>query len=56
MYARCRKQSPAPLFKYGEKNQTLIAIRGTTFKAWNQTHGKLEAMSVVLTGVKLNDL
>jgi len=46
------------LFKYGEKNQTLVAIcvDGSTFKAWIQTHGKLEAVSIAFTAVILNDL
>jgi len=54
----CKAQETisSTLFKYGEKNQTLVAIHGTTFKAWIQTHGKLEAVSAALTAVILNDL
>jgi hypothetical protein len=39
-----------------EKNQTLFATHGTTFKAWIQIHGKLEAVSAALAVVILNDL
>jgi hypothetical protein len=52
----CKAQETicSSLFKYGQNNQTLVAIHGTTFKAWIQTHGKLEAVSAALTAVILN--
>jgi hypothetical protein len=53
----CKAQETvsSTLFKYGEKNQTLFATHGTTFKAWIQIHGKLEAVSTALAAVILND-
>jgi len=54
----CKAQETisSTLFKYSEKNQTLVATHGTTFKARIQTHEKLEAASTALTAVILNDL